>query len=128
MWKKMKLALLSTLVVTVGVVAYSQQKNRECKMQIEQNLQYEVVVQLTNARITSIVVKEGDNEEIIVDYQDNHWNRSFSGDLPVRVSVKGRAAQGNDSSAKMTIDVLKDGVIFQNAIAQGLNLEANVSF
>lgn len=128
MWKKMKLALLSTLVVTVSVVAYSQQKNKECKMQIEQNLQYEVVVQLTNARITSIVVKEGDNEEIIVDYQDNHWNRSFSGDLPVRVSVKGRAAQGNDSSAKMTIDVLKDGVIFQNAIAQGLNLEANVSF
>lgn len=128
MLKKMKLALLSALAVTVGVVAYSQQKSKECKMQIEQNLQYEVVVQLTNARVTSIVVKEGDNEETIVDYQDNHWNRSFSGDLPVRVSVKGQAAQGNDSSAKMTIEVLKDGVLYRNAIAQGPNLEANVSF
>ncbi|MDM1044165.1 hypothetical protein HX004_04815 [Myroides sp. 1354] len=128
MLKKMKLALLGALAVTVGVVAYSQQKSKECKMQIEQNLQYEVVVQLTNARVTSIVVKEGDNEETIVDYQDNHWNRSFSGDLPVRVSVKGQAAQGNDSSAKMTIEVLKDGVLYRNAIAQGPNLEANVSF
>lgn len=128
MLKKMKLALLSALAVTVGVVAYSQQKSKECKMQIEQNLQYEVVVQLTNARVTSIVVKEGDNEETIVDYQDNHWNRSFSGDLPVRVSVKGQAAQGNDSSAKMTIEVLKDGVLYRNAVAQGPNLEANVSF
>ncbi|WP_158961431.1 hypothetical protein [Myroides fluvii] len=55
--EKMQLVLLSVLVVTMGVVGYSQQKNSKREVRTEQNLQYEVVVQSTNARITSIMMK-----------------------------------------------------------------------
>ena len=129
MLKKMKVALFSAMMVVMGVIAYGQQMSTEQREVVVDESGYKVIVSTSaNAQITRIIVREGDAEEEVPIVDQTNWSRVFTNNLPVHVSVSGRAIQANDSSAKMTVKVFKDGEPFRTANAQGVNLEANVGF
>lgn len=124
MVKKMKRALWGSLLIALGVIVYNQQVYAG-----QEEVRYDVVARTSsNAKIISIVVKEGDREEVVVDYDETAWNRTFTGGLPVVVTIKGRALQGNDSSSKLTVQVFKNNELYRNSIAEGANLEVNLAF
>ncbi|MBB1138420.1 hypothetical protein H4K33_02745 [Myroides sp. WP-1] len=124
MVKKMKRALWGSLLIALGVIVYNQQMYAG-----QEEVRYDVVARTSsNAKIISIVVKEGDQEEVVVDYDETAWNRTFTGRLPVVVKIKGRALQGNDSSSKLTVQVFKNNELYRNSIAEGANLEVNLAF
>ncbi|WP_220485287.1 hypothetical protein [Myroides sp. WP-1] len=120
----MKRALWGSLLIALGVIVYNQQMYAG-----QEEVRYDVVARTSsNAKIISIVVKEGDQEEVVVDYDETAWNRTFTGRLPVVVKIKGRALQGNDSSSKLTVQVFKNNELYRNSIAEGANLEVNLAF
>ncbi|WP_353119944.1 hypothetical protein [Myroides odoratus] len=129
MLKKMKMTVLSVLVIAAGMVAYGYKHEVNLKVGIGQVSSYEVVVEASKeASITRIQVKEGNREIETIDHDGRRWSRSFTGDVPVAIAVTGHAVSGESSFSKMTVQVFRDGVLFRNAEAVGESLEANVSF
>lgn len=129
MLKKMKMTALSVLAIAVGMVAYGHKQKVNLETQVTQASQYEVVVETSEeARITSIRVKEGNEDRDATDHDGRRWSRSFAGDVPVTIVATGHAVQGGSSTSKMTVQVFKEGTLVQNGVAEGENLVVNVGF